>query len=108
MNPEQKYIIKYLSMKCDPVKNLYWFKDLGEWITDPTRATQFNNPEGITEVGRLLVEHEWVTRLIPMEEIQMVGKERITEPKEFVVLLDVDGDPVDLCFPSVCKAAMKF
>ena len=26
--------------------------------------------------------------------------DRITEPKELVVLLDFDGDPVDLCFPS--------
>ena len=25
---------------------------------------------------------------------------KFTEPKELVVLLDVDGDPVDLCFPS--------
>ena len=95
MNPEQKYIIKYLSMKCDPVKNLYWFKDLGEWITDPTKATQFSNPEGITEVGRLLVEHEWVTRLISTEEIQMVKP--VSPPRgEFILIVDCDGDPQEV------------
>jgi len=95
VNPEQKYLIKYLSMKCDPVKNLYWFKDLGEWITDPTRATQFNNPEGITEVGRLLVEQEWVTRLIPTEEIQMVKP--VSPPSEdFILVVDCDGDPQEV------------
>ena len=95
MNPEQKYLIKYLSMKCDPVKNLYWFKDLGEWITDPTRATQFSNPEGINEVGRLLVEHEWVTRLIPTEEIPKVKP--VSPPNgQFILVVDCDGDPQEV------------
>ena len=25
---------------------------------------------------------------------------KFTEPKELVVLVDVDGDPIDLCFPN--------
>lgn len=95
MSSEQKYIIKYLSMKCDPVKNLYWFKELGEWITDPTRATQFNNPEGINEVGRLLVEHEWVTRLISAEEIPKVKP--VSPPSDdFIIVVDRDGDPQEV------------
>ena len=95
MNPEKKYIIKYLSMKCDPVKNLYWFKDKEEWISVPTQATQFNNPEGINEVGRLLVEQEWVTRLIPVEEIPKVKP--VSPPSDdFIIIVDCDGDPQEV------------
>lgn len=95
MSSEQKYIIKYLSMKCDPIKNLYWFKELSEWITNPTRATQFNNPEGITEVGRLLVEQEWVTRLIPVEKIPKVKP--VSPPSDdFIIVVDCDGDPQEV------------
>ena len=62
MGVEQKYLIKYVGDASK--QNLYWLKDKEKWITDPSGATQFINPEGITEVGRLLVEHEWVTCLI--------------------------------------------
>ena len=92
---EKKYIIKYLGMKRDPVKNLYWFKDIEEWVTDPTQATQFNNPEGITEVGRLLVEQEWVTRLIPVEEIPKVKP--VSPPSDdFILVVDCYGDPQEV------------
>lgn len=95
MNPEQKYIIKYLDPFDSKIKNQYWFKDKEDWVGDPNRATQFNNPEGITEVGRLLVEHEWVTRLIPAEEIQMVKP--VSPPSgEFILIVDCDGDPQEV------------
>ena len=93
MSSEQKYLIKYFG---DASKNnLYWLKDKEDWIADPHRATQFSNPEGITEVGRLLVEHEWVTRLIPTEQIQMVKP--VSPPSEdFLVVVDRDGDPQEV------------
>lgn len=92
MNPDQKYLIKYFGDASK--KNLYWFKDKEDWVGDPNRATQFNNPEGITEVGRLLVEHEWVTRLIPTEEIQMV-KPASPPNSGFILVVDGDGDIVE-------------
>lgn len=93
MKTEQKYLIKYFGDASK--KNLYWFKDKEDWVTDPNLATQFNNPEGITEVGRLLVEHEWVTRLIPTEEIQMV-KPASPPNSGFILVVDCDGDPQEV------------
>lgn len=93
MNTDQKYLIKFLG-KGDS-KNLYWLKEKEEWITDPTQATQFNNPEGITEVGRLLVEQEWITRLVPTEQIQMVKP--VSPPESnFILVVDCDGDPQEV------------
>jgi len=102
MNTEQKYLIKYMSDVVhnpdDPRKNLYWGESGERWYTDPNMATRFNNPEGISEVGRLLVEHEWVTRLVRVEEVPMVKP--ICPPNPgFVLLVDCDGDPVET-YPS--------
>lgn len=93
MKTEQKYMIKYLGDASK--KNLYWFKDKEDWVTDPNRATLFNKPEGITEVGRLLVEHEWVTRLIYEEEVPKVKP--VSPPKDdFIIVVDCDGDPQEV------------
>ena len=97
MKTEQKYMIKYLGDPRfhDASKKKYWFKDKGDWVTDPNLATLFNNPEGITEVGRLLVEHEWVTRLIPEEEVPKVKP--VSPPSgEFILVVDCDGDPQEV------------
>ena len=97
MKTEQKYMIKYLGDPRfhDASKKKYWFKDKEDWVTDPNLATQFNNPEGITEVGRLLVEQDWVTRLIPTEEIEMVKP--VSPPSEdFILVVDCDGDPKEV------------
>lgn len=101
MNTEQKYLIKYMSDTVnnpdDPRKNLYWGESGERWYTDPNMATRFNNPEGISEVGRLLVEHEWVTRLIRVEEVPMVKP--ISPPNSgFILVVDCDGDPQEV-FP---------
>ncbi len=98
MNAEQKYLIMYMSdivrNPNDPRKNLYWGESGERWYTDPNMATRFNNPEGISAVGRLLVEHEWVTRLIPVDEVPMVKP--ISPPNSgFILVVDCDGDPVD-------------
>lgn len=93
MKLDQKYLIKYFGDASK--ENLYWFKDKEDWVGDPNRATQFNNPEGITEVGRLLVEHEWVTRLIPTEEIPKVKP--VSPPRgDFILVVDCDGDPQEV------------
>jgi hypothetical protein len=100
MKTEQKYMIKYLGIDPrfhDASKKMYWFKDKKkeDWVTDPNLATLFNNPEGITEVGRLLVEHEWVTRLIPEEEVPKVKP--VSPPSEdFILVVDCDGDPQEV------------
>ena len=99
MNTEQKYLIKYMSDVVnnpdDPRKNLYWGESGERWYTDPNMATRFNNPEGISEVGRLLVEHEWVTRLIRVEEVPMVKP--ISPPNSgFILVVDCDGDPKEV------------
>jgi hypothetical protein len=92
MNPEKKYLIKYFGDASK--RNLYWFKDKEEWTGDLFQATRFNKPEGITEVGRLLVEQEWVTRLIPMEEIKV---KPVSLPSEdFILVVDCDGDPQEV------------
>lgn len=93
MSKDQKYYIKYLTDSSCP-KNLYWFKGDGEWVSDPNRATLFNNPEGITEVGRLLVEHEWITKLVP--EVELSKVKTISPPKTgFIVIVDCEGNPVN-------------
>jgi len=99
MSTEQKYLIKYMSDTVngpdDPRKNLYWGESGERWYTDPNMATRFNNPNGISEVGRLLVEHEWVTRLVPVEEVPMVKP--ISPPNSGLILLvDRDGDPKEV------------
>ncbi|NBT49875.1 MAG: hypothetical protein EBT07_19065 [Actinobacteria bacterium] len=99
MNTEQKYLIKYMSDTVngpdDPRKNLYWGESGERWYTDPNMATRFNNPNGISEVGRLLVEHEWVTRLVRVEEVPMVKP--ISPPNSGLILVvDCDGDPKEV------------
>ncbi len=85
MNPEKKYLIKYFGDASK--KNLYWFKDKEEWTGDWFQATRFKKPEGITEVGRLLVEQEWVTRLIPMDS---------TPSEDFIIIVNRDGEPQEV------------
>ena len=93
MNPEKKYLIKYRD-NVYKNKNLYWLKDKGEWTGDWFQATRFNKPEGITEVGRLLVEQEWITCLIPMEEIKV---KPVSPPSEdFILVVDRDGEPQEV------------
>lgn len=99
MELEKKYLIKFLGEGSCP-KSLYWLKDHEDWITDPHRATQFNNPEGITEVGRLLVEHEWITHLIPTDDIPKVKTPKVktvSPPSDdFIIVVDRDGDPLEV------------
>jgi len=95
MNPEQKYFIKFKDPIDSNTKNLYWFKDNEQWISDPSGATLFTQEGGVREVGRLLVDYEWITKLIPSEEIPKVKP--VSPPSEdFILVVDCDGDPQEV------------
>jgi hypothetical protein len=88
LSMEQKYLIKNLN------SNLYWSKDDNLWTGHIGEATLFNNPEGIYEVGRLLVENECISYLIPCEK-------EIYAPSSgpnsgFIIIVDCDGDPQEV------------
>ena len=101
MGVEQKYLIKYVGDASK--QNLYWLKDKEKWITDPSGATQFINPEGINEVGRLLVEHEWVTCLILAEEIRTVKK--VTKIKRSpIIVQEIENEGCETIY-LVCNHA---
>lgn len=95
MNPKQKYFIKFKDPIDSNTKNLYWFKDNEQWISDPSGATLFTQEGGVREVGRLLVDYEWITKLIPSEEIPKVKP--VSPPSgDFFLVVDCDGDPQEV------------
>ncbi len=78
------YLIRYSDSS-----NLYLGPD-DSWIKDPRIAVRFTKDQGIHQIGRLLVEQEWVTKLVPLDQVpQALNPE---PPNNFVVICDVNGE----------------
>lgn len=96
-DPEELYLVKY---KKDIVgdssnqKDLFWGPN-ETWVKDPTIATRFTKDQGTMIVGKLLVDQEWVTKLVPVSQVPMV-KPVCPPSSNYIIIADNEGNPVNI------------
>jgi len=105
---KNQYLIKYwgdagFDSSCPT--DLYWGPS-EDWVKDPRVAVRFTKDNAIHIIGKLLVEQEWVTKLVPLDDVPQV---RNPEPptKNFVVICDVNGEP-QCCYSSLTLMEIIF
>lgn len=69
----------------------YWREGTDSW-EDISVATRFLKDQGIREVGRLLVEKDICTKLVPLNKIPR-AKNPEPPSNDFIIICDVNGDP---------------
>lgn len=98
MSKKELFVITYKKdIVNGPEEKVSLFWGPGDnWVKDPKTAIQFTKDHAIMEVGRLLVEQEWITKLVPLSEIP---ETRSPSPpsNNFIVIVDNEGIPVE-CF----------
>ena len=91
---EELFLIKYYGDILGSPRgkeDRYWIEN-HQWTKDPKVATRFTREQGIKVAGELLIDQEWVTKLIHLNQVPMAIAPS-PPASNFVIICDKDGDP---------------